>query len=66
MGSLTYVPAIRVVLGLFTGCPRFAGFTGVTDGPPYAPVPTLGLLVFTSCSGEELLGLTSSDLLGIS
>ena len=66
VGSLTSVPAIRVALGLFTGFPIFAGFTGVTDGFPCAPVPTLGLLVFTSGSGEELLGLTLGDLLGIS
>ena len=62
MGSLIFVLSIRVVLGLFTGFPGFVGFTGVTDGPPCAPFLTLGLLVFTSSSGEELLGLTSGDL----
>ena len=61
-----FVPTIRVVLGLFTGFPVFAGFTRVTDEPPCAQVLTLGLLVFTSYSGEEILGLTLGDLPGMS
>ena len=58
VGSLMSVTTIRVALGLFTGFPRFVGFARVGDGLPYAPFPTLGLLVFTCGSGEELLGLT--------
>ena len=66
MNSITSLPTIRVALGLFTGFPGFAGFTGIADGIPYAPVLTLGLLVFTSGSGEERLGLTLGDLHGMS
>ena len=65
MGSLTSILAIRVALKLFTGFPEFTGFTGIADGIPFAPVPTLGLLVFISGSGEEILGLTLGDLFGM-
>ena len=60
-----YVPAIRVTLGLFTGFPEFTVFTGFIDGIPCTPIPTLGLLVFTSGLGEELLGLTLGSHSGI-
>ena len=66
VGNLTYVPTISVVLGLFIGFPIFTRFIGIFDGIPYAPFLTLGLLVFIGFSGEELLGLTSSDLPRIS
>ena len=62
MSSLTFVPTIRVALGLLTGFLGFARFIGITDGLPCTLVPTLGILVFTSGLGEELLGLTSEDL----
>ena len=66
MGSLTSIFAIRVVLGLFTIFPGFVGFIEVADGLPCVSFPTLGLLIFTHGLGEELLGITSGDLLGMS
>ena len=43
VGSLMFVPSIRVVLGLFTGFRGFIGFTGTADGLLCTPVLTLGL-----------------------
>ena len=65
MGNLTSVPTIRVAPGLFNGFPGFVGFTGIADGLPCALVPTLGLLGFASGSGEEIIGHTPRDILGM-
>ena len=54
-----------MALGLFTGFPGVVGFTRIADGISCRPVSTLGLLVFAHESCEELLGLTSGDILGM-